>query len=438
MLQRKIEKVIKDHFDAEKDTVLLIDGARQIGKTFIVRHVGKQRFRNFVEVNMLEDALHDRLFANVRTKEDFYFQLSMLAGVDLDTKENTLVFIDEIQAYPELLTLLKFLADDGRFTYVASGSLLGVTLAETSSIPMGRIRLVRMYPLDFEEFLRAHGWNDFALEMLRTKYVRRESLDEASHAKVMDLFRKYLLIGGLPEAVNEFLATQNIQRVREIHRDITRFYAMDAAKYDEAKRLKIRRIYELIPSNMENKSKRVVAQQIENKRGRTFKNYQDEFDYLINSGIALQVQAVANPSFPLTQTAESGFVKFYLNDVGLLSAALYNHNIRAVLDDWLSINLGALYETVVASELAAHGYRLYYYYNRAKGEVDYLVDDFDALAVLPLEVKSGRDYRTHSALSALVSNPDYGIHEALVLSNERLITRKGPITYLPIYFVPFL
>ncbi len=438
MLQRKIESVIKDHFNRKSDNVLLIDGARQIGKTYIVRHVGQKIFKNFIEVNMLEDSLHDRLFANIRTKEAFYFQLSMLFGANLGSKEDTLVFIDEIQAYPELLTLLKFLSDDGRFTYVASGSLLGVTLAETSSIPMGRIRLVRMYPLDFEEFLRANGWNDFAVHTLREKFRKRESLDESSHAKVMELFRTFLLIGGLPAAVNEFLYSRNIVNVREIHTDIARFYALDAAKYDEEKNLKIRRIYELIPSNMENKSKRIVAQKIENKRGKTFQNYQDEFDYLVNSGIALQVQAVTNPAFPLKQSVMSTFVKFYLNDPGLLSSALYGHNIRAVLDDQRSVNLGALYETVIASELAAHGHTLHYYYNRSKGEVDYLIDDFDSLSVVPIEVKSGRDYRIHSALSTFVSNADYGIREAFVLSNERIVTHKGIITYLPIYYAQFL
>ncbi len=303
---------------------------------------------------------------------------------------------------------------------------------------MGRIRTVRMYPLDFEEFLRANGWNDYAFGFLREKLRKRESLDESSHSKLMDLFRKYLLIGGLPEAVNEFLTSQNIHRVREIQREIATFYAMDAAKYDAAKRLKIRRIYELIPSNMENKKKRVVVEQIENKRGKTFKNYQDEFDYLVSSGIALQVQAVANPTFPLTQTANKNFIKLYLNDVGLLSAALYGDNIRAVLDDQCSVNLGSVYEMMITSELAAHEHKLYYYYDRAKGEVDYLVDDFDSLSVLPIEVKSGKNYRVHSALSALITNPDYGIQTALVLSNAREIEQRGRITYLPIYFILFV
>lgn len=134
--------------------ILLIDGARQVGKTFIIRHVGKKMYDNFIEINMIEDRLQNQLFKNVKTVEDFYLQVSMLAGSQMKEKENTLIFIDEIQAYPHLLTLLKFLSQDDKFTYIASGSLLDVTLSNTSSIPMGSIRKIRMCPLDFEEFIR--------------------------------------------------------------------------------------------------------------------------------------------------------------------------------------------------------------------------------------------------------------------------------------------
>ena len=333
--------------------------------------------------------------------------------------------------------MLKFLAQDGKFTYIASGSLLGVTLAQTTSIPMGSIRKVRMFPLDFEEFLSANGMNEMVIQVLRTKFQKQESLDETMHNKMMDLFRKYLLVGGLPDAVNAFLETRNIQCVREIQGEIHDYYAADASKYDEERKLKIRRIYDLIPSNMENKKKRVVAQSIENKRGKTFGDYQDEFEYLISAGIALNVQAISNPRFPLTESEGKNLLKLYLNDVGILSGILYGSNIRAILDDARSINLGSVYETVVASELIAHGYKLFYYDNRSKGEVDYLIDDYDSLSAIPIEVKSGKDYTIHSALNTFVSNEEYHIQKAYVLSNEREIAHKGKITYLPIYFVMF-
>ncbi len=438
MLFRKIEAQIEDHLKSDSRAIMLIDGARQVGKTYIIRHVGQKLFENYIELNLVEDYVGARLFANAKTVEDFYLAVSMLAGDRMKEKENTLIFIDEIQAYPHLLTLLKFLAQDDRFTYIASGSLLGVTLAQTTSIPMGSIRMVRMFPLDFEEFLYANGMNALVVSSLRKKYERQESLDEATHAKVLDMFRKYLLVGGMPDAVNAFVTEKNIQLVRQIQSEIYAYYAADASKYDDGRKLKIRRIYDLIPSNLENKKKRVVAQSIENKRGKTFADYQDEFDYLISAGIALSVQAISTPVFPLIQSSGKNLLKLYLNDVGILSGILYGNNIQAILSDEESINLGSVYECVVASELIAHGHKLFYYDNRTKGEVDFLIDDYDSLSAVPIEVKSGKDYTVHSALNAFVSNEDYHVKKAIVLSNEREITTKNKITYLPIYDIMFL
>ena len=438
MLYRKIEKLIETHLKSDSKKILLIDGARQVGKTYIVRYVGNKIFENFIEINMVEDSLGDRLFANVRTVEDFYLQVSMLAGSKMKEKENTLIFIDEIQAYPQLLTLLKFLAQDNKFTFIASGSLLGVTLSQTTSIPMGSIRKVRMFPLDFEEFLYANGMNEIVISAMNKKFERLESLDEPMHNKMMDLFRKFLLVGGLPDAVNAYLETKNIQSVRDIQNEIHDYYAADASKYDAEKKLKIRRVYDLIPSNMENKKKRVVAQNIENKRGKTFNDYSDEFEYLISAGIALNVQAISTPVFPLIESTGKNLLKLYLNDVGILTGILYGNNIRAVLDDEKSINLGSVYETVVASELIAHGHKLFYYDNRSKGEVDYLIDDYDSLSAVPIEVKSGKDYTVHSALNTFVQNEDYHVKKAFVVSGERKITQKGKIIYIPIYYIMFL
>ncbi len=437
MLYRKIESLIETHLKSDSSKILLIDGARQVGKTYIIRYVGQKLYENFIEMNMVEDSLGNRFFASTKTVEDFYLQISMLAGNKMKEKDNTLIFIDEIQAYPHLLTLLKFLSQDNKFTFIASGSLLGVTLSETTSIPMGSIRKVRMFPLDFEEFLYANGMNKIAISALQKKFEKLETLDEPMHNKMMDLFRKFLLVGGLPDAVNSYLADKNIQAVREIQSEIRDYYAADASKYDEEKKLKIRRIYDLIPSNMENKKKRVVAQNIENKKGKTFGDYQDEFEYLISTGIALSVQAISSPVFPLIESTGKNLLKLYLNDVGILSGILYGNNIRAILDDERGINLGSVYECVVASELVAHGYKLFYYDNRNKGEVDYLIDDYNSLSAIPIEVKSGKDYTVHSALNTFVNNEDYYIKKAFVLSNERTVTTKGKITYIPIYYIMF-
>ncbi len=437
MLYRKIEKYIEDYFNTAGNKILLIEGARQIGKSYIIRYVSQKLFKNYIELNFVEDSIGERLFANVNTIEDFYLQLSMVAGDKMGNKENTVVFLDEIQEYPHFLTLLKFLSQDNKFTYIASGSLLGITLKKTTSIPIGSITVKQMYPLDFEEFLIANGVNRFAIDSLQSKFENLNSLDEATHNKIMDLFKKYLLVGGLPDAVNEYLSTKNIVNVRKIQSEIHEYYGDDAAKYDTENKLKIKRIFEMIPSNMENKKKRIVARDIENKKGKCFSDYEDEFDYLISSGIALEVKAIPTPVFPLIQSSEKNLLKLYQNDIGILTGLLYSTNIRAILDDVKSINLGSVYETVVAQELKAHGYNLYYYDNRTKGEVDFLVDDFETLTTVPIEVKSGKDYTVHSALSSFVSNADYNVKKAFVLSNNREVYTKNGITYLPIYYIMF-
>ena len=437
MLYRKIASRIEKHLLSKEKPILLIDGARQVGKTYIIREIGRKLYRNFIELNMIEDAESSRLFANVRTIDDFYLQVSSIAGTRMNDKDSTLIFLDEIQAYPHLLTMLKFLADDGRYTYIASGSELGIALSETSSIPIGSIEKIRMYPLDFEEFLMANGFGQEAIASVRRHFQDLESINEAMHSRIMDLFRKYLLVGGLPQAVDTYIKTNNIAEVRRIHSQIVDFYSADASKYDKERKLFIQRIYSMIPSNMENKKKRMIIKDIEGKKGKTVQAYHDEFDYLISSGIAIDVQAISNPHFPLLETSTKNLLKLYMNDVGLLTYILYRNNIRAVLDDERSINLGSVYETVVASELKAHGFSLFYYDNRANGEVDFLIDDYDSLSVLPLEVKSGKDYTVHSALNKFVANANYNIKKAFVLSNSREIKQKGAITYIPVYFIMF-
>ena len=438
MLYRKISRLIESHLRSRDKRILIIDGARQVGKTFIIRATGQEIFENFIEVNMSEDKEGARLFQNVHSISDFYLQVSSLAGAKMKEKENTLIFIDEIQAYPHLFPLLKFLADDNRYTYIASGSLLVVTLFKSPALPAGYTRIERMYPLDFEEFLIATGAGQIILDALRTRFLERQVLDENMHTYILNQLRKYLLIGGLPQAVNTYIETSNIHEVRTVHNDIRQYYKADASQYDREHRLVVHRLYDLIPSNMENKKKRVIVKEIEGKGRRQSSQYLDEYEYLISSGIALNVQAVSEPAFPLTQSVTKNLVKFYLNDPGLLSSVLYGDNIRAVLDDDRSINLGALYETVVACELKAHGHELFYYDNRSRGEVDFLINDYDNLTALPLEIKSGRDYKIHSAISNLVSNGGYRIKKGIVFSNSREIREEKGILYIPIYFIMFL
>lgn len=438
MLYRKFDKRIEKFFQEEPNKILLVNGARQIGKSFLIRHVGKKLFRNYIEIDLKEDKEGLGIFSTVNSTNDFYLQLGAKAGSRLGRKEDTLVFLDEIQSYPHLMTMLKFLNQEGRYTYIASGSQLGVALTQTASVPIGSISIEEMYPLDFEEFLIAMGCGQETIDGVREKFYAGESLNESLHNYLLQQFRLYLLVGGMPEAINKFLENRNMAHVRKVQRDVHSLYRIDVSQYDSEKRLVIRKIYDMIPSNMENKKKRIVVKRVESTPGhKQFSDYAEEFEYLINSGITIPVQAISNPKFPLLESEKKNLLKLYLNDVGLLTNLLFGTNINAVLGDEQSVNLGSVYETVVAQELHAHGFSLHYYDNKQKGEVDFLVDDYDSLTVLPIEIKSGKDYTTHSALNNFLATPDYGIRRAVVLSNKREVSEAKRVLYQPVYYCMF-
>ena len=267
MLYRKFSVRLEQFLNNEPDKILLVNGARQIGKSYLIRYVGTRMFKNFVEINLKADKEGLGIFSTVKSKDDFYLQLGAIAGERLGNRANTLVFLDEIQSYPHLMTMLKFLNEDGKYRYIASGSELGVALAQTPSVPIGSIAIEQMYPLDFEEFLLAMGCAQTTINAVGQHFKNREPLNNALHNYMLQQFKVYLLVGGMPDAINKFLENRNMARVRDIQRNIHTLYRIDASQYDSSKKLAIRNIYDLIPSNMENKKKRIVVKNIEGKAG---------------------------------------------------------------------------------------------------------------------------------------------------------------------------
>ena len=437
-MYRKISKYIEEYLTGNEEKILCIDGARQVGKSYIIRELAKKHFENYIELNMANDKVGNQLFADVNTIEKFYLEVSVVAGDKLKERDNTIIFIDEIQEYPQLLTLLKPLREDNKYKYICSGSELGIALSNTTLTPMGSIIEKKMYPMDFEEFLIANSVGELVIEHMRKCFINGESLDEALHKKILYLFKTYLYVGGMPDAVKSYIESKNVIKIREIQKDIINFYANDASKYDKEHKLIIKRIYDMIPSNIENKVKRIQYKNIENIDDARFTKYTNEFEYLIYSGIALDTKAVSEPKYPLVQSSSKNLIKLYMNDVGLLTNILYKNNINALLDDTTGINLGAVYETVVAEELKCHGHDLYYYDRKKVGEVDYLVDDYESLNVLPIEIKSGKDYKNFRALPKLLLDQNYKMSKGYVFSNEREVTKKGKINYYPIYFIMFV
>ena len=436
MFYRKISKVINDYLKNDDAKILCIEGARQVGKTYIIRELGSRKYSNYIEINFANDFNGPRKYERVDSVESFYMQLGVEFGDQL-VEHKTLIFLDEIQVYPKFLTMLKPLRQDNRFKYICSGSELGLAMTKTTLIPMGSISEEKMYPMDFEEFLLANSVGKSVIEHMKQCFINKVPLSESIHNQILHLFKVYLFVGGLPEAVKAYIETTNVFEIAKVQNLVIEHYKQDAAKYDMENRLKIHRIYDLVPSNLENKVKRIQYNKIEDKDYR-FEHYQDEFDYLISSGIVLDTKAISEPKFPLIQSSSKNLIKLYMNDVGLLTNILYKTNINAILDDKKGINLGAVYETLVAQELMAHGHKLFYFDQKKMGEVDFLVDDYDNLSILPIEVKSGMDGYRYRALPKLVNIPNYRIKQGIILSNNREIKIEDKIIKMPIYFVMFI
>ena len=435
---RKIESYIKEYLNSQTNKILCINGARQVGKSYIIRKLCNQHFKNYIELNMANDKVGDQLFKNVKTIDEFYIETSVIAGEKMFARDNTIIFIDEIQEYPQLLTLLKPLSEDNKYRYICSGSALGVSLINTTLIPIGTIIEKKMYPMDFEEFLLANSIGQNVINHLKQCYQEKKSIELSLHNKILQLFKTYLIVGGMPDAIKTYIETKNIIKVREIQQNIINYYGIDASKYDIEHKLKIKRIYDLVPSNIENKVKRIQYTKIENNNDARYTNYIDEFDYLFSSGIVLNTKAISEPKFPLIQSSSKNLIKLYLNDVGLLTNILYKNNINAILNDQKGVNLGAVYETVVAEELSSHNHQLFYYDRKNVGEVDYLIDDYDSLSILPLKIKSGKDYLNFKALPKLLKEPNYRIQNGYVFSNNQEVKIDEKIIFMPIYYIMFL
>lgn len=436
MFYRKIEERITRYYADKNAKILVIDGARQIGKSFIIRETGKKFFKHFVEINLKDDSEGDKLFENVRTTDDFYLQVSALYGNNLGDVSDTMIFLDEIQVYPHLLTMLKPLKADARYRYICSGSLLGITLQHTF-IPMGSIDEVKMFPMDFEEFLLANNVGKDVISYLRKCFVDQTPPSEGIHKTILGLFKRYLLSGGLPDSVKAFVEAKNVYTMRENQALTYKYYSDDAAKYDKEHSLKIRRIYNYLPSYMENKVKRIQFKKIEDRPKATMERYQDEFDYLLSSGCVLGAKAISNPVFPLCESASKNLIKLYYNDVGLLTNLLYKNNIDAVLNKDSGVNLGSVYETACAMELSAHGHDLYYFDSKKVGEVDFLINDYENTSILPIEIKSGNDQNNFRAIPKLVKEP-YNLQKGYIFGNENGISSKSNLVTFPIYMIMFL
>ncbi len=430
MIRRKIDSYLQNFFEVDK-RALLLTGARQIGKTYAVRQFGKS-FKRFVEVNFIENPEAAELFRGAKGADDILLRLSTLTKTPLE-KGETLIFFDEVQQYPDIVTTIKFLVEDGSYRYILSGSLLGVELHDLRSEPVGYMGVKEMYPIDFEEFISCLGIQNNVMENLRQAWQNRSPVDEFIHTKIMELFRLYLIVGGMPAVVKKYIQTNNLKDVFSVQKDIIRLYKRDIAKYDPYNKLYINEIFDLIPPELNTQNKRFILKRL-NEHAK-LSRYENSFLWLTNAGVALPVYNVEEPKMPLLLAQSRNLFKLFQNDVGLL-ACQYAEGIQMrILKGDKDINYGSVYENAVAQELVAHGLLPYYYNNKKRGELDFVIELGGK--VLPIEVKSGKDYEIHRALSNIMDVEEYHLQEAVVLGNDNLHT-AGKITYAPIYMMMFL
>ena len=433
MINRKVYQFLRSFFTNEK-RALLVTGARQVGKTFAVRKIGKEVFEQMVEINFIEQPDAVELFSHPKSAAELLMRISAFTRKKL-VPGKTLIFFDEVQECDEMVTAIKFLVDEGSYRYVMSGSLLGVELKDLRSVPVGYMGELEMYPLDLEEFAKALGIGEEVMGHLKECYENQTKVDEFIHKKMLELVTLYMIVGGMPSAVQKYLDTNNLRNVLNEQRDIIRTYKRDITKYEKERKLQIEEIYNLIPAELNAKNKRFVLKELSEKA--RFARYESGFLWLKDAGVAIPTYNVEAPKIPLLLNKQRNLFKLFLNDVGLL-AAMYGGNIQVRLLSSLNVNYGAAFENLVVQELYAHGFAIdhdFFYFNSKKqGELDFVVEYQGE--VLPIEVKSGKAYERHRALSNIMDNEEYAIPNAIVFCQEN-IQIKNRLVYMPIYMLMF-
>ncbi|NMM93291.1 ATP-binding protein [Bifidobacterium oedipodis] len=431
MLRRKALERFRFWKEHKTKQALLVTGARQVGKSTLIRAFAEESYDHVVMFDLVDNMRARDSFAQAQSAQDLELRMSVMSDVDM-VPGSTVVIVDEVQECPQIVTFIKYLVDKGNYDFILSGSMLGVALDNIRSIPVGYLTEVRMFPMDFEEFCWANGVPETAFDMLRQCVSQRKPIADYLHNRFADLFKRYLLVGGMPDAVNAFLQSNDIGQVRIIQNDLRRYYREDISKYaPKDRRLVIQNIYDLVPSELLHSGRRFHLGSIEGVK--RFTQVQDEFLWLTNAGVALAQYNIAELAHPFLLSENRNKIKLFYSDVGLLTGAYSKEASRDILDDNPSVNLGSTYENFVVQELAAHGFQTRYYQSKAIGEIDAAIERADGTVVV-FEVKSGRSYKSHAALDNALASTNCHVDEAYVLYNGN-VEASGSIMYIPVYAV---
>lgn len=433
MFERDVWKKLDSWKRSDGRKALMLTGARQVGKTTVVREFGRREYSCFAELNFLADPQARKLFDGALDADTLVTNLTAYLRKAL-VPGGTLILLDEIQECPNARTAIKFLVEDGRFDYVETGSLLGVKTRQIASYPVGFEEPCRMYPMGFAEYCRANGVQSETIDLLKECFDEKNPVPEAVHQVMNRLWLSYIVVGGMPQVVARFVQTHDVARVVELQSDILALYRQDIAKYaDSRETAKIRSIFDAIPSQLDDKNRRFVLADL--GASARMNRYESCFLWLADAGVALPCYNVAAPTAPLAANEKHSLFKLFLSDTGLLCAACLGGVQHAVLGGDLEVNMGSILENVIAQELLSHGFSLNYFNSKRYGEIDFVLQD--ASAVLPVEVKSGGDWKRHKALDNVLAVGEWSIGEAYVLCRGN-VSRQGRITYLPMYMSMFI
>lgn len=437
MLKRRAYECLLNWKRDAPEKALLVDGARQIGKTFLIEEFAKREFASYIKIDFLEDTQAAATLSQTTSARGTIEALSLIAGQKVYPGE-VLVFLDEVQEAQNLVTLSKYLVQDGRFPLIMSGSMLGVELNHVKSFPVGFLREEVMFPLDFLEFCEALSVPRSVIEMLEERFHAHVPIEQSIHDRLINIFRLYTVIGGMPKACKAYLDNNHdLGAVREEQKSLIELYREDIAKHAGDRVLQVKAIYDAIPAQLDKENKRFLFKQIQ--ADAKFERYANDFAWLTGARAALKATCVGDPKPMLKRSEEENRFKLYLSDVGMLMSQYDTDVALAALAGERNVNFGGVYENVIAQELAAWNVPLYYYHHTRAGEIDFMGET--GSRVLPIEVKSGKSYKRHVALSNLLRSKEYGIETAYVLTEGNLSseTREGKtVHYLPLYMIPFV
>ena len=426
-MYRKESVTIREWLN-HSNKALLVTGARQTGKTWLIRdEIEKSKYTKF-EVNFIDQPDMVKYLNVEMSAEEFLVKLKMIMPEECKPHE-TVVFFDEIQKCPEIVTKIKFLVDEGSFKYAMSGSLLGVELKGIASAPVGYLSILRMYPMDFEEFMVANNVSETTLDMLKEKFDTCRPVDEFIHQKLLSMFFVYLIVGGMPDAVKTYIDTKDIREVDKVLKDIVTLYKEDFTQYElDDKKLRLKAIYDIIPAELNKQNKKFVFTMLDKEL--KFDRYENSFLWLKDAGVALPVYNVDAPVIPLMISKSTNVFRLFSSDIGLLTSAYPAETKIELINKNGEINNGAHFENAVAQQLTANGFEPYFCKKKKLGEMDFAIEMGGK--VIPIEVKSGKEYKSHKALDNFMNVLDYHLEKAYVFSVGNIET-EGSVIYLPIY-----